>query len=245
MLVPGITCYVDGKGATHCLPAQTVVPGEVALAARAEGGYLQLVLPSGSLALERGRLPLEPVPVEYVLPVGRDELPWQPERPEHGAVDLSQDWRLLFREPEAFVPWGLPVAAFAAAWEEYRRRRPPRPTFRAGADRDELHYLYPQLAPAVLCYRLARGFLRLPGRDRYAAVAVHGDLTLVAPGGWTATAGVDPLGWRLVVRRGTAEGVTARTPEDAVRLLESRSPVWEALRPGRRRLFGVSGTRLL
>jgi hypothetical protein len=243
VLVPGLVWLEDRDGGFYCLPAETVVPAEVALAS-GQATYAQLVLPRGSLDLAEDRYPLRPRAVDTLPPQAAVEVPWQPERPPHGVVDLGQDWRLLLRELEAFVPWGAPLRAFAAAMDTYRRRSPPRPGFRASPDRRRLGYLYPQLVAAEVCYRLGSGFREMGGRHRFAAIAVEDELTLHGPGGWTAVAGRDALGWRLALRREGEEPRTARRLPDAVALLASAGVVWRAGRPVRRGLLGAGGMLL-
>ncbi len=229
-VVPGICWYEDRRGQVHCLPARTAVPGVLALRPNGPNvSYLQLTLPSGTLALDGRWLPLRPLEVGSRMTLPPADLPWRPERPQQGVVDLSQDWRMLFREQRAFTAWGGASGPFVEAQRACERALGSRPTLRAGASRREVRFIYPQLAPAHLCYRLARAFADSPLRARCAMVVAEGELALTGPDGWTATAGVDALGWRVVLRRGPDAPNTLRQPGEAVEAITAKGAVWEAV----------------
>ena len=242
VVVPGITWYRDRQGDVRAVPAQTVVPAQALLSPLApDGRYAFLSLPAGDFPVDGRTLPLEPLPVEAVFPLGRAEVPWRPEQ-QHGAVDLRRDWRLLFRERDAFAPWGPAAAVVEAPWRAYARAHRPRPTFRTGADRRQMRFIYPQLVPPHLCHRLGPGYLRLAERQPFGAICVEGtEFHLRAGPQRTATVGADPLGWRVAVRRSAADDPqTARHPEEALRLLAAASPFWDlAVQPGGARLLAI------
>jgi hypothetical protein len=232
--VPGICWYVDGGEHVYILPAYTGVPGAVALRPNAPGGsYVQwAALPAGAVTVDTRALPLVPVPMDQGMAAPSVEIPWRPEISRGGVLDLSQDWRLLFRQPEALIPWGTKDPAFAEAQRLCERALGARPTLRTGPGRREMRVLYPQRAPAEVCYRLHPEVLDSPLARRAAALIAMGDLTLVGPDGWRATAGVDALGWRvLLTRAGEREGSTARTASQAIELLISKGQVWEVAPP--------------
>gem|GEM_PF-2754809 len=228
VLVTGIAWYRDRHGEVRALPAQTVVPAAAVLAPLgADGRYALLALPGGDLAVDGRSLPYEPVTVDDVFPLGRADVPWTPEQ-RHGALDLSRDWRMLFRERDAFIPWAAPDAVAAAVWAAYGRAHGPRATFRTGPDRRQVRLIYPQLIPPHLCHRLGPGYLRLPDRRPYGPVCAEGtEIGLREAGGCTATIGTDALGWRTAVRGADGEPETARRPDEALRLLASRAAFWE------------------
>lgn len=243
VVVPGITWYTDGRGEVRALPARTVVPAAAALAPLAAGGrYAFLVLPEGDLEVEGRALPYEPTPIADVFPLGRADLPWKPVQ-RQGNLDLSSDWRLLFRERDAFEPWAPPGPAAAAVWAAYRRGRRPEPTFRTGPDRRALRFIYPQLVPPHLCHRLGPEYLRLPDRRPYATVCAEcSEFGLRGGGGVAATVGNDALGWRVALRPAHGDPETARDPDAAMHLLSVHSPFWDLSVPsGGPRLLSATG----
>lgn len=201
------------------------------------GQYRQLALPAGTADFEGSLFPLEPVPIDRVFPLRSADIPWQPERPERGVVDLSQEWRTLFWERQAFTPWGNDSPPFHAAFRACERVRGPRPTFRAGAKRRQMRFIFPQLVPANVCYRLADAYTAVQGQDRHLMIVSTGDLTLRAGDGLTATAGVDPLGWYVALRRASADPQTVRQLADAVPLLSAAAEIWDQVASPRHRLL--------
>ena len=246
VLVPGVTWYLDRRGEALLLPAQTVVPATALLEpTRSAGEYVLLALPAGDLPVDGPALPYRPTEIEQVFPLGRADVPWTPER-RLGLLDLSQDWRLLFRERDAFSAWSAPDAAAALVWEAYQRSTPPRPTFRRGADRRGMRLIYPQLVPPHLCYGLSGQFLALPRNSRFDPVCARlSELVLRSPKGAEAGVGPDALGWRTALRTVAGDLETARQRQAALELLTVHGPFWEC-RPAwsaARQLAGGSAAR--
>lgn len=251
--VGGLAWFADRRGEFFAFPAETVVPVDALFPPLArEGQYAFLALPAGDVPVDGRTLPYRPLPIDEVFPLGRAEVPWNPEQ-RQGAVLLGRDWRLLLRERDAFRPWGEPPGAggappqsWSAAWEAYNRRHGPRPTFRAGADRRQVRLIYPQLLPPFLCHRLGPGYLRAADRLAYGPLVAEGpEFRLTGADGRTATVGADPLGWRVVVH-GQGDPETARQPEQAAALLARTGPFWTlAVQPGGSRLISASGAHLL
>jgi hypothetical protein len=229
-LVGGIAWFATRRGDFYALPAEAAV-GAPALAAAAEGGrFPGLRLPSGRAAVRRRDLPLVPQPVDRVFPLGAAEVPWSPPR-DGGVADLGRTWQRLLREREAFTPWDEPNPERERL---ARRLLPPRSTFRlrAGAD-EEIDYLYPQVVPADLLYRLGPGYLRLPERGSYEDLAVLRGafrLTAAARGrgpAVTATLSRRPSGAWVVAVAGARDEVSAASAEEALRTaLEPLAPLW-------------------
>jgi hypothetical protein len=229
-VVQGVAWYADRRGEVYLLPAETAVTA-VAVA-RAAFGADRLPLwrlPSGGVPVAPDRLPLEPVPVDDVFPLGAAEIPWTPAPLEGDVPDLSRSWHLLFRERDAFEPWG--DESDDAAFRAFLRGAPPRSTFRAGVDRRSLRYLFPQWVPPSLAYRMTPRYFRLPQRDAFAPVVTEAEeLRLDARGG-TGRARLrrGPEGWRLrVTARGREEDhpPAADLSELLVRHLEPLGSVW-------------------
>lgn len=207
VLVGGITWYTAANNDAYVLPAESAVPLERVVNAFTAGKIAHLLLPDGTLSIDRRRLPLSPVPVDRVFPIGSAEVPWTPD-PERWQIGLdipvfSRNWQHLFRERSVFKPWG--EVGDKGHFELIRRRLGPRPTFRGGLDRREMRFKYPQLVDPTICYRLGIDYAALPNAAEFAPVAtVQEQLRLVAhatehvivfgPGqfGWVARAFTGP-----------------------------------------------------
>lgn len=153
VIVAGVAWYRDRRGEDVLLPADCVVSYASLLASPSKGRIAVWTLPGGGFAVDRRHLPLEPVPIDQVFPLGAADIPWS------AGGDLTRAWQPLFRVRDAFEPWG--DERDDALGRLYQRRRPPRTTFRAGPGRRELRLLYPQIVPASLCYRLGDGYFKL------------------------------------------------------------------------------------
>jgi hypothetical protein len=223
-LVGGLAWYANRRGDLYVLPGEAVV-GSAALAAAAEGGrFPGLRLPTGGVAVERRLLPLEPLPLDRVFPLGAAEVPWLPPQ-TGGVVDLARPWQRLLRERAAFTPWG---PAEPGLLRQAQRLLPPRSTFRArGRD---LEFLFPQLVPADRLHRLGDGFLRLGDRAAYQELAVERGEFRLACGEATAVFSRRPTGaWQ--VRCGEREASGADPVQALVACLEPIGPLWRLLPP--------------
>ncbi|MBX6377359.1 MAG: hypothetical protein IRY95_02325, partial [Clostridia bacterium] len=145
-------------------------------------------------------------------------------------------------EREVFSPWG--EEADRSLLSRYQRSVPPRATFRAGRERGELLFKFPQLVDPVCVYRLNDAVFRLPHPEVYEAVLdVRQELRLTTE---RAVAVLRPVrgDWRVTVYRSEAEEdadspttlLPAVTPEEAEAALDGASGgrFWQ-LTPGRRR----------
>lgn len=232
--VAGVAWYQNRAGDFYALPAEAVVSA-AGVAEAAEGGrFPGLRLPAGRVAVRRRLLPLEPQPIDRVFPLGAAEVPWSPPL-EGGVADLGRTWQQLLRERDAFTPW--------EAWSAERQRLalrllPPRTTFRARSDADELDYLFPQLVPSALLYRLGPGYLALSDKRPYQDLAVaRGSFRLsVAARGKsvaaTATLSRRATGAWSVAVAGRAEETVAADPVEALHVaLEPVAPMWRVEPP--------------
>lgn len=236
ILVRGIAWYAGADGEVYALPAETVVGLPRLLVAAAGGTIAHLLLPEGVARLPRRALPLRPLPIERVFPLGAAELPWEPDpqRAPGGVVVLGQGWHLLFRERKAFVPWG--GQDDLRLLEAFRRRFGPRPQFRESHDRRTIGVKFPQLQEPHLVYRLGEHARALPDPARFAAVmAVQERVRLVdLEGGRVVEFGPGELGWTVRVYAdaeaaalGRAEAAEPlRTPAELEAVLRERGAFW-------------------
>lgn len=211
------------------LPAEAIVDAEALAAAAEEGRFPSLRLPSGQVPVKQRALPLRPQPLDRVFPLGAASVPWRPAR-GGGVADLARSWQGLLREREAFTPWGPPDPVRD---RQALRLLAPRTTFRARPGTRELAFLYPQLVPADLLYRLGAGYLRLPDRSLYEDLAgERPDLHLTALGrkgaaGPQATLTRRPTGaWRATC--GEREAVSADAVAALHECLEPVAALWRA-----------------
>ncbi len=227
--VSGIAWFANRRGDAYALPAEAVV-GPAAVAAAAEGGrFPGMRLPSGRVAVKQRLLPLEPQPIERMFPLGAAEVPWRPAG-EGGVADLGRTWQMLLRERDAFAPWDDPSAERQRLAQ---RLLPPRSTFRARPDGDEIDFLFPQLVPADLLYRLGAGYLALGDRRTYEDLAVlRGSFRLTALGrgrgpAAAATLSRRPSGAWVVSVAGQRDDVSSGDAAEAlVTALEPVAPLW-------------------
>jgi len=211
LLVSGVSWYVTAANDYYVVPSETVVDLPRVVGAMRTGRLVHLLLPEGTLTLRRSRLPLQPVPVDRVSPIGAAEVTWTPD-PDRWQVGsdipiLSPNWHHLFRERDWFSPWDDTGDLQALrAWQE---RFGPRPTFREGLDRREIGFKYPQLVEPALCYRLNERYLAQADQGTYAPVAaVQQQLRLAAADGDAVVVfGPGDFGW--VVRAYTSAGDAA------------------------------------
>ncbi|HEY8449161.1 MAG TPA: hypothetical protein VIL95_01650 [Bacillota bacterium] len=246
VLVSGVSWYVTATNDAYVLPSETVVTLTGLLEAFTSGRIAHLLLPEGTLALPRRALPLEPVPMDRVFPLGAAAVEWKPD-PERwhigsGVPVLSPHWHRLFAERSAFTAWAS-AGEDAAALADFLRRFGPRPTFRESYNRKELLFKYPQLVDPALCYRLGPGFAQLPDPARFdPVVAVQERLRLVdLEQGTVVTFGPGEFGWvaRAFADAGAAgigkaaDSATPRSVEELERFLAARGRYWR-LEPARR-----------
>lgn len=199
----GVTWYASAARDVYVLPAETVVAWPRVLRAFVGGRIAHLLLPEGVLTVPRRALPLQPLPLERVFPLGAAELPWEPDpqrwQPGSGIPILGHGWHFLFRERRAFAPWG--DASDAPLVQAYVERFGPRAQFREVFDRRSIGVKYPQLAEPALVYRLSEQARSLPDPGRYAPVMLVQDrarltgldsdrAVVLGPGdfGWTVRA---------------------------------------------------------
>lgn len=174
ILVTGISWYQTANNETFALPSETAVGLSRVLQGIVEGKFAHLLLPEGTLDLQRRSLPIAPVPIDQVFPLGAAAVTWLPD-PDRWQIGsdvpvLSKDWPRLFKERSAFTPWG--DEEDAEAFTAFLRRFGPRPTFRESLNRKEIRFIYPQFLEPRLCYRLSAGFRRLPDQAAYSPVVV-------------------------------------------------------------------------
>ncbi len=227
--VSGIAWFVNRRGDAYALPAEAVV-GPVALATAAEGGrFPGLRLPSGRAVVKRRHLPLQPEPIERMFPLGAADVPWRPAG-EGGVADLGRTWQMLLRERDVFTPWDV---ASAERQRLAQRLLPPRSTFRMRAEGEEIDFLFPQLVPADLLYRLGPGYLALSDRRPYEDLAVvRGSFRLTAvPRGRgpaaSATLSRRPTGAWTVSVAGRPDDVASADPVEALLgALDPVAPLW-------------------
>jgi hypothetical protein len=232
-LVGGIAWYENRRGDFYALPAEALVSAP-ALGLAAEGGrFPGLRLPgAGRAAVPRRHLPLEPQPIDRVFPLGAAEVPWSPVH-AGGVADLGRTWQQLLRERDAFIPWDYPSAERQRLAQ---RLLPPRSTFRMRGG-EEIDFLYPQLVPADLLYRLGPGYLTLPDRKPFEDLAVlRGSFRLTAAmrgrSPASATLSRRPTGaWAVSVAGQREEVASADAAEALVTALEPVAPLWRLERP--------------
>lgn len=236
ILVRGIGWYAAADGELYALPAETVVGLPRVLAAAAGGTIAHLLLPEGTAALPRRALPLRPLPIDRVFPLGAAELPWEPdpERAPAGVVVLGHGWHLLFRERKAFSAWG--GDADAPLLEAFRRRFGPRPQFRESHDRRTIGVKFPQLLEPHLVYRLNEHARALPDPARYAPVmAIQDRVRLVElEAGRVVEFGPGEFGWAVRSYAGSGEAAVGRSeasellraPADLEAFLQPRGAFW-------------------
>lgn len=174
ILVTGVSWYQTATNDTYALPSETVVRLPRLLHGIVDGHFSHLLLPEGTLDLNRRSLPIGPVPVDQVFPLGATSVQWQPDpdRWQMGAdvPVLSKDWPRLFKERSAFEAWG--DDGDQDAFASFQRRFGPRATFRESYNRKEIRFIYPQLVDPRICYRLGRGYYQLPDKAAYSPVVV-------------------------------------------------------------------------
>jgi len=238
LLVSGVAWYVTAANDAYVVPAETVVGLPRVVAAMRSGRLAHLLLPEGTLSVRRNRLPLQPVPVDRIFPIGSAEVTWTPDPDRWQIGDdipiLSPNWHHLFRERAWFDPWDdtgdhRPLRA----WQE---RFGPRPTFREGLDRREIRFKYPQLVEPALCYRLNEQYLAAADQGTYAPVAVvQQQLRLAAAGGdGVIVFGPGDFGWvvRAYATAGdaaigrAADSATPRSLEELADFIAQRGRFW-------------------
>ncbi|HEX6989024.1 MAG TPA: hypothetical protein VF282_06095 [Bacillota bacterium] len=238
LLVSGVAWYVSATHDAYVLPAETAVGLPRAVAAMATGRLAHLLLPEGTLALRRSRLPLQPVPVDRIFPIGAAEVTWSPD-PDRWQIGtdipiLSPNWHHLFRERAWFDAWD--DTADHGPLRAWRERFGPRATFREGLDRREIRFKYPQLVEPELCYRLNGQYLAQADKGTYAPVAVvQQQLRLAAAEGeGVVVFGPGDFGWvaRAYASAGeaaigkVADSATPRSLEELEDFIAQRGRFW-------------------